>query len=239
MNLLSVEKGRIEFRVRAGSREPGRKKRTGHGLSDDDAARVLAAIGLGHATEATRYGMTYGGDELSALKANYATVVFEDGLPPHVILPNGAAPTLTEKQEAVQLPLLASDGKLLDRARERGDHRQRAAFCVAPSGRVVVGSADHDSSDGIASALMRIGCRDVLELDRGSHHPAYVHRAGGSTPPMDEYEASTLYLLGRPMIPHAFRWKADGSVPSKRVTSYDVPHPEDFPPPRRKRSAGK
>ena len=51
---------------------------------------------------------------------------------------------------------------------------------------------------------------------------------------MDDYEASTLYVLGRPMIPHAFRWKADGSVPSKRVTSYDVPHPEDFPPPKRK-----
>jgi hypothetical protein len=234
VNLLSIEKGRVEYRVRAGSREPGRKNRTGHALSDADSNRVIAALGLGHSTDATRYGMSYEGDALSPLKPNYATLIFEDGQPPRVVLPSSAPPTLADKQEAVQLPLLASDGRLLDRARERGDRRQRAAICVTPTGRVIVGSAEHDSSDGLASALMRIGCRDVLELDRGSHHPAYVHRAGGSTPPMDEYEASTLYVLGRPMIPHAFRWKPDGSVPSKRVTSYDVPHPDDFPPPKRK-----
>jgi hypothetical protein len=27
------------------------------------------------------------------------------------------------------------------------------------------------------------------------------------------------------MLPHAFRWKAKGAVPSTQVTSYDVPHP--------------
>jgi hypothetical protein len=27
------------------------------------------------------------------------------------------------------------------------------------------------------------------------------------------------------MLPHAFRWKAKGSVPSTKVTSYDVPPP--------------
>jgi hypothetical protein len=94
---------------------------------------------------------------------------------------------------------------------------------VTPSGRVIVGQAEHDSSDGIAAALLRVGCEDVVELDRGSHHPAFFHRAGTSTPPMDDYEASALYLLGRPMLPHTFRWKAKGSVPSTQVTSYDVP----------------
>jgi hypothetical protein len=70
---------------------------------------------------------------------------------------------------------------------------------------------------------------DVVELDRGSHHPAFVHRAGGTTPPMAGYETSTLYALGRPMLARAFRWKPDGSGPSTKVTSYDVgrPPPDD------------
>ena len=106
-----------------------------------------------------------------------------------------------------------------------------APLCVTTTGRVIVGQAEHDSSDGLVAALLKVGCRDVLELDRGSHHPAFVHRAATATPPVDDYEESGLYLLGRPMIPHAFRWKPEGSVPSTRVTSYDAPH---APPPRKR-----
>ena len=83
----------------------------------------------------------------------------------------------------------------------------------------------HDSSDALATALERAGCRDAVELDRGSHHPAFVHRAGAATPPMASYETSVVYALGRPMLPRAFRWKPEGSTPSTKVTSYDVGHP--------------
>ena len=46
---------------------------------------------------------------------------------------------------------------------------------------------------------------------------------------MASYETSVLYALGRPMLPRAFRWKAEGSTPSTKVTSYDVgrPLPDD------------
>jgi hypothetical protein len=226
VQLDSVEKGRVDYRVRAGTREFGgsRKNEAGRGFTEAEAGRVIGAIGLGHTTDATRYGLSYGGDALSPLKTQYATLLLEDGAPPRV-LPAGSAPlALPNGQQGVQLPLLAAQGKLLDRARDRGDLRRRAALCVTPTGRVIVGQAEHDSSDGIAAALLRAGCEDVLELDRGSHHPAFFHRAGSSAPPMEEYEASALYLLGRPMLPHAFRWKTKGSVPSTQVTSYDVPH---------------
>jgi hypothetical protein len=72
-------------------------------------------------------------------------------------------------------------------------------------------------------ALLKVGCKRVVELDRGSHHPAFVHRAGGSTPPLRRYEGSVLYAIGRPMLPHAFRWKPQGSVPSKKPTGFDYP----------------
>jgi hypothetical protein len=227
VQLFSIEKGRVDYRVRAGSREFGRTRKSdaSRGFSEAEGGRVIGAIGLGHTTDATRYGLAYPSDAPSPLKTQYATLLLEEGAPPRV-LPAGTAPLAPSAgQQAVQLPLLASGGKTLDRARERGDHRRRAALCVTATGRVILGQAEHDSSDGIAAALLRAGCEDVLELDRGSHHPAFFHRASTSTPPMDDYEASALYLLGRPMLPHAFRWKAKGSVPSTQVTSYDVPHP--------------
>ena len=76
----------------------------------------------------------------------------------------------------------------------------------------------------------------MVELDRGSHHPAFVHRAGGSAPPLASYETTVLYALGRPMLPRAFRWKPDGAAPSTKVTSYDVGRPlPDDPESRKKR----
>lgn len=223
VELHSFEKGRADFRTRAGSREFGRGNAAGRGFDESDSGRVLAAIGLGHTTDATRYGLVQATTALSPLKAQYATLLLEDGVAPRVLLPGAAPATLGEHQQAVQLPLIAQGGRPLDRARERGDSRRRAALCVTPTGRMILGQAVHDSSDGLAAALLRVGCEDVLELDRGSHHPAFFHRTGTGTPPIDEYEASSLYLLGRPMIPHAFRWKAAGSQPSTQVTSYDVP----------------
>jgi hypothetical protein len=89
----------------------------------------------------------------------------------------------------------------------------------------VVALARHDSSDAVATALLRVGCKDIVELDRGSHHPAFLHRAGGAAPPMGSYETSVLYALGRPMLPRAFRWKPEGSAPSTKVTSFDFGHP--------------
>lgn len=223
VELFSIEKGRVDYRVRAGAREFGgeRKAELAQGFSSEEAPRVIGAVGLGHTTDATRYGLGYASEALSPLKPHYATLVLADGAVPTLRLP-GSSVTLTAGQHAVQLPLLAEAGKILDRARERGDLRLRAALCVTPHGRVIVARAQHDSSDGPAAALVQVGCREVVELDRGSHHPAFFHRTGTTTPPMDGYDASTLYLLGRPMLPHSFRWKAEGSVPSTRVTRSDV-----------------
>jgi hypothetical protein len=223
VELVSLEPGRVDFRVRAGEMEFGgaRKHTHGRGFEDGDASRVIGAIGLGHTTDATRYGLTFGTEALAPLKSQYATVVLEDGQVPRV-LPAGSAPPLRAGVQALQLPLLAEGGRPLDRARDRGDQRVRSAFCVAPSGRVIFAQFRHDSSDGLVAALLSTGCETVFELDRGSHHPGFFHRAGTPTPPFDAYQGSALYVLARPMIPHAFRWKAQGSVPSTKVTSYDA-----------------
>jgi hypothetical protein len=222
VSLTSFEPGRVEFRLRAGTKEPKGAGTGQHGqLSGDDRHRALAAIGLGHTTDATRYGLAFAGEALIDLRAPYATVLASPGKPLAIYAPN-ETPELGKKDEAVQLPLLADDGKLTDEALSHGPLRLRGAMCVLPSGRVLVATGRHDSSDPIAAALLRIGCKRVVDLDRGSQHPAFVHRAGSPTPPLASYETSVLYALGRPMVPHAFRWKPEGAVPSTKPTLFDV-----------------
>jgi hypothetical protein len=235
VDLVSFEPGHVEFRFRAGSREPVSSSAPGLKTSLDDAAEhhVIAAIGLGHTTDSTRYGFAFGTARPIALRPGYATLVLSPSATARIEAP-GTTPTLGADDEAVQLPLLVEDGKLEPRARERGDMRRRAALCITPSERLIVASATHDTSDTLAAALIRVGCTRVVELDRGSHHPAFLQRAGTATPPVASYETSVLYALGRPMQALAFRWKPANAAPSTKVTSYDYPAP-DVSPKRKKR----
>jgi hypothetical protein len=229
VQLTRFGKGHVAFRVRAGSKEPGAWGASGVKLSLDEreANEVVAAVGLGHTTDSTRYGLSFAGVAPVQLRSAYATLIANPR--GELRLSTSGDVTLAADEDATQLPLLVKAGELEPRSRERGELRQRGALCLAPDGALLVAVARHDSSDALANALVRAGCTDVVELDRGSHHPAFVHRAGGTTPPMASYETSVLYALGRPMLPRAFRWKPEGSGPSTKVTSYDVgrPPPDD------------
>ena len=234
VDLTSFEPGHVEFRFRAGTREPVASTAPGLKTSLDDATehRVVAAIGLGHTTETTRYGFAFGAASTIPLRSGYATLVLSPNATARIEAP-GVTPTLAADEEAVQLPLLVENGKLEPRARERGDLRRRAALCITPTERLIVASALHDTSDTLAAALLRVGCTRIVELDRGSHHPAFLHRAGTATPPVASYETSVLYALGRPMQALAFRWKPANAAPSTKPTSYDYPAPDVSP--RKKR----
>lgn len=231
VRLTRFVRGHVVFRARAGSKEPGAWGVAGVKLSleEREANEVLAAIGLGHTTDATRYGVSFGRAAPVQLRSAYATLVANAR--GELRLVTGGVPPLAADEDAVQLPLLAKRRALEPRARARGELRQRGALCLAADGATLVALGRHDSSDALADALVRAGCTDVVELERGSQHPAFVHRAGSATPPMASYETSVLYALGRPMLPRAFRWKPEGSRPSTKVTSYDVgsPPPGDEP----------
>jgi hypothetical protein len=222
VEISAFEPSRVAWRVRAGNQEPTRLDAPPLelDLSEDDKHRVVAAIGLGHTTEATRYGIAFRGKSSLELRSGYATLVAGHDTPLR-ISPPGRQPQIASHEEAVQLPLLAEDGKLTGYAMTRGPLRLRGALCTTDAGRTLIASARHDSSDGIAAALLRIGCKRVVELDRGSQHPAFLHRTGSSTPPLAGYETSVLYAIGRPMLPRAFRWKAEGAIPSRKPTSMD------------------
>jgi len=196
VKLVSFAGGRFDFKVRPGPLEPGAKGQAWSGaLTEEDRARALAELELGHATGATRLGLALGTLIPLPLRPASATLVVGAGTA-RVLVP-GEAVTLAAGEHAVQLPLLAGDSEVTERARERGDQRLRAALGVTDDGRLVIATLRHDSSDPLAVALRAAGCRRVVELDRGSHHPAALERAGTETPPREAPESTTLWVLGR------------------------------------------
>jgi hypothetical protein len=203
VELFSFENGRVEWKLRPGRREPGAKGEAWAGfLPEGDAERALAALELGHTTVTPRLGLALGTNAHITLKDSFATLLLEPTEVPRILAP-GEAVKLVADGQAVQLPLLADAGGITERARDRGDLRMRAALGVTRSGRVLVALLRHDSSDPLAVALKDAGAERVVELDRGSHHPAFFDRAGTPTPPTPTYESTTLWALGRPMLPGA------------------------------------
>ena len=224
VHLSSFEPGRVELMLSAGKLEPTRVdaplKKTE--LDPEARKRVLGAVGLGHTTNSANMGLAFAGGASLPLRSSLATLVLSPGQVPRVVPPRENV-ELGSGDDAVQLPLLAHAGEILPAARERGSVRKHGALCFTPSGRFLVGSVEHDSVAPAVSALVRTGCKTVLALDRGSHHPAFVDRSGTSTPPKSHYEASVLYVLGKSMLPRAQRWKPKGATASTRPTGFDVP----------------
>jgi hypothetical protein len=197
VELLSVAHGGVSFRLRAGASEVGARGEPWVGVLEPGIReRALLALDLGHATAATRYGLALGTMLPLPLKPAYATLVLGDTLPPRIFLPNEPV-TLAVGEQAVQLPLLADDGDVTERARERGDSRPRSALGVTKDGRLVIATLRHDSSDPLAVALRSAGCRRVVELDRGSHHPAATGRAGTASPPPSDPKTTTLWVAAK------------------------------------------
>lgn len=223
VELWSFERGRFDWTVRAGTREPNEigAPLMQTALGGEDAHRVLAAVGLAYTTKATRLGIAFDGKPSIPMRPKMATLLMRPGEP--LSLWADAVPNLTSSDVAVQLPLLALRGEVTKEGREQGPMRERAALCVTPGQRVIVGRTRHDTAFPLVNTLLSVGCSDVAELDRGSSDPSFMHRAGTDLPPTGDYETSVLYVLGRPMTPHANRWKPNGSAASTTPTGYDLP----------------
>ena len=211
VRVVSFAARRFRWVLRAGDREPqpAGAAPLRRQLDAGSVARALAAIGMGHTTSEHVLGLGFHRQQTSIpMRSDHATLVISSrGVVS--IQPPRVQPDLREDDDAVQLPLLADEGELTPRARESGSHRARAALCVADDGRVVVALVKHDSTAPAASVLLRVGCRRVVELERGSQHAAYLHRRGSSTPPVARYDTTRLYALPRPMEPGAYRWRPD------------------------------
>jgi hypothetical protein len=209
VELMSIERDRVDWRLGAGRREPGGNKAGAkRRLSPADFDRALLAMTLGHAPGPRHLGLFIAGKAVIPLKKAYATLVVPESGAPR-LYKSGSEPSLGEGDAAVQLPLLARDRELTVEARELGVSSLRGALCVLPNGRLLVARALHDSSDAITEVLVERGCDLVVGLDRGSHHSVAADRKGTATPPEALYDTTALYALDRAMQPRAYLWNAD------------------------------
>ena len=211
LELLEIEPQRASFRLRAGGKEPN-VARAGV-LSDDDAHRVLFALQTGVSETKHprglvtdgRMALVMSGDEkMGALVAN------EEGQLSIVEAKKlGASAPHTD---AIELPLLLDDGKTVS------DRRARAALGITPAGRVYIARSASES-EKLDDVLKRAGCTQAVLLDRGSGLHGALFRAGTATPPRSRYDETTIYAMGRPLLPRGFR--------------FESAHPVEPPPPKK------
>jgi len=161
------------------------------------ATRTLAAWALGHATLGSRPGLSQGERSIIAMDRRYATLVLPAGSPAFVKLP-GDPIEPADGHDSIQLDLLARDGALLDSARRITTRRTHGAVCIDESGYLWFGRMTHDTPGPLSQALLDLGCRHVLEADRGSQSPALVERTGHEGGLRSERAESALVGTARP-----------------------------------------
>jgi hypothetical protein len=216
VDVLEIEPARASFRVRAGTDEPDAK--TGatraHELADDDAHRVLFALTLGTSEAKHPRGLATDGRialPMSGVEHAAALVASEDGQLT-IASPRELA-SVPAHVDAVELPLLIEDGKALT-VSHAGSHA-RAALGLTPAGRVYIARIMSGAAAGVeamAEMLKRAGCTRAVLLDRGAGVHGSLFRAGTATPPRSRYEETTLYAMGKPLLPRGFRFESSHPV---------------------------
>jgi hypothetical protein len=124
------------------------------------------------------------------------------------IVPSSSGATVPPKGDAVELPLLLEDGNPVSNVATHG--RAPVALGLTPSGRVYI--ARGSAISAVTSVLKQAGCTRAILLDRGAGEHGAMFRAGTPTPPRSRYEASTLYAMGKPLLPRGFRFDPTNPV---------------------------
>lgn len=196
LTLLTPE--RFRFRVRAGSKEVAHRfgRTFPDALSPEEQTRVLLAVGLGTGKRKGPRGMAIDGSIGVKFGAGAGVLVVENERA-RIERSEGFSPTADA--DGVELPLTADEGRPLPEARIVGSMRPRAALGILDDGSVLIASTTFDTDEATTDALVDAGCSRVVALDRGTHQNAYLHRAGGETPPEAHYETTTLYVISTSM----------------------------------------
>lgn len=211
LEVFEIEPARATFRTRAGTKEPDAKTGTAraHELDADDAHRVILALNLGTSESKHTRGLVTDGRvalPMSNGERMAALVTSEDG---QLSIVNarevGSVPAHTD---VVELPLLVDDGKEIS-----GHARAVAALGIGAQGRVfVVRAKSPAQASELAAVLIHAGCTRAVILDRGAGTPGAMYRAGTPTPPRSRYEDTTLYAMGRALVPRGFRFESTHPV---------------------------
>jgi hypothetical protein len=200
VELLAFDASRVTWRLRTARREWPKRDFVSAELDREDSHRVMAAVGLGNPQdprEAVNTRLSFPHFPTGALvgdEAHGLALFTEQEIGPG------------DGSEAIVVPLIVENGKIVPAAREPHAMRRRAATCLTPSGHAVIATATSDSDEATALALLRVGCTRVAALDRGSHRSTFLHRAGAGGAPLARYDESVLYAVSHPMAPRTYKW---------------------------------
>jgi hypothetical protein len=227
IELLDVEAKRATFRIRAGTKEPDTK--TGslplYDLAEDDAHRVLFAVGMGASLEKHPGGLATDGKLALAVgglrRGDAASAVLVAGADGSLaIFKDDEAPPVAPHVDLAELPLLLDGASTFaGGGGASGASAERAALGITPEGRVLVARGALASDAPLVDVLRAAGCTRAVALDRGSHALARIDRAGTSSPPRARYDETTLYAVAVPMTPRAFRFDATDTVAAHARTN--------------------
>ena len=217
IELLDVEPRRAAWRIRAGVREPDAKTGASPAreLSDDDAHKVVLALGLGVSHEKHPRGLATDGRLVLPISANATGALTTGADGALAILRASELGLIAAHSDAAELPLLVDDGKALPPPHEAHPAAVRAALGTTANGRVVIarGAASFTS---LADTLVRAGCVRAVALERGGTAMPTQHRAGTADPPRARYEETTLSAIAVPLKPRGFRFESDTKVAAAR-----------------------
>jgi hypothetical protein len=210
LDLVDIEPGRAAWRLRAGAKEavlasPLRE------ITGDEAQSVLLSVGMGIAPERRSLGLATDGRLAVAVRGGAgAGVLLLDNAGRLDIERADEVPPLGVHDDLVELPILIWDGRASES--QVGPLAMRAAIGVAPGGRVIVARGTFSSAAPLAEGLARAGCTRALSLDRGVQATGFLDRSGTASPPRGKYVETTLYAIGRPLSPRAFRFDPVATV---------------------------
>ena len=201
--------GRVDWIVRAGSEEPappgGEAKKIG--LEPELEGRVSRPSGSGTRPTHFDMGSPSTGKPRSISACSYATLVLAAGESPRILARRRSSVARRRTRKPFNSRCSRTAASSMPASSDRGGTRVRGALCVTPVGRVLVAVAKHDSSDPLASVLIEPAVGGSSRSTGGRVIRPSFTAPGHREPPLDRYDVSVLYVLGRSMTPHAFRWR--------------------------------
>jgi len=200
LEIERVDQGRLTLSLAVGTDEVGVPKPES---APSPSSTALVAWGIGHATLGSRPGLSQADRPLLAHDRRFATLVLPKTGGAYVKLPGDPIEPATH-HDLVQLDLVARDGVLLDAGRRITTRREHSALCIDDAGYLWFGRMQHDTPAPLIQALVDLGCRHVLEADRGSQSPASVERAGVEPGLAVQRPWSALVGTARPMRGRAY-----------------------------------
>lgn len=205
VELLAIEPGRVDFRLRAGTVET--EMPAALELAESDASRALLALGFGAAKGRARRGLSIGGqgfgESTGGEQRAWLAADASGKLSVTTVPPEAAA------ADRIEVEVLAQGGGAPPSGKAAA-----LAFGFAKDGRLLVARAPKPSRE-LATLLLAAGATAVyagIDVERGTMYLADTDKVLRK-----RYEEATLSVLAAPMAP--------------RVTRFTPAVPYEKPPP--------